>query len=411
MVARLGFATALRADADILLLDEVLAVGDAHFQQKCLAVFDELRHRGTTLVLVSHDLHTVQRICDRAYCLYQGRVAYEGPSGEVVGMYLALSRGDGPSAGSVPAELQAPRVGDGRIRYVDSGLEDEHGSPVTTVRAGTRIVLRLVVEAEAAIDEPAFGFVIWRGGQIIYSTNSVLLAMPGAPFSPRDRATLRIPFTVALANGVYVVSAAAADRTGDDARLGEPRGHFRRRGQHRRRGGRRPGCRLRGPVRDRCHAGHRPAGARPVMAETQPPRVAVQILTWNRVDELVPCLESFGCIDYPNYEVIVLDNGSEDERCRRSAPASPGSRSSRTRRTWGSARATTSGSRHVLERHFDYVLLLNSDTKVLPGLLHELVAVMQQDARIAIAGAKNVLMENPDTPGASTARSRGAPCW
>jgi ABC-type polysaccharide/polyol phosphate transport system ATPase subunit len=214
MVARLGFATALRADADILLLDEVLAVGDAHFQQKCLAVFDELRHRGTTLVLVSHDLHTVQRICDRAYCLYQGRVAYEGPSGEVVGMYLALSRGDGPAAGSVPAELQAPRVGDGRIRYVDSGLEDEHGSPVTTVCAGTRVVLRLVVEAQAAIDEPAFGFVIWRGGQIIYSTNSVLLAMPGAPFSPRDRATLRIPFTVALANGVYVVSAAAADRTG-----------------------------------------------------------------------------------------------------------------------------------------------------------------------------------------------------
>jgi hypothetical protein len=162
---------------------------------------------------VSHDLHTVQRICDRAYCLYRGRVAYEGPSGEVVGMYLALSRGDGPEAGA-PAELQEPRVGDGRIRYVDGGLEDEHGSPLTTVRAGTRVVLRLVVEAEAAIDEPAFGFVVWRGGRIIYSTNSVLLAMPGAPFSPGDRATLRIPFTVALANGVYVVSAAAADRTG-----------------------------------------------------------------------------------------------------------------------------------------------------------------------------------------------------
>jgi hypothetical protein len=127
-------------------------------------------------------------------------------------MYLAVTRGDAADAG-MPVERQG-RVGDGRIRYVDGGIEDEHGSPITTVRAGTRVVLRLVVEAEAAIDEPAFGFVVWHLGRIVYSTNSVLLAMPGAPFSPGDRAELRIPFTVALANGVYVVSAAAADRTG-----------------------------------------------------------------------------------------------------------------------------------------------------------------------------------------------------
>jgi hypothetical protein len=71
-----------------------------------------------------------------------------------------------------------------------------------------------VVEAEAATPEPAFGFVVWHAGRIVYSTNSVHLAMPGAPFSPGDRAELRIPFTVWLANGVYGVSAAAADRTG-----------------------------------------------------------------------------------------------------------------------------------------------------------------------------------------------------
>ena len=83
----------------------------------------------------------------------------------------------------VPAELPAPRFGDGDIRFVGGGLEDEQGSPVTTVRAGTRVVLRLVVEAEAAIDDPVFGFVIWRGGQTLYSTNSVLLGVRGAPFS------------------------------------------------------------------------------------------------------------------------------------------------------------------------------------------------------------------------------------
>jgi ABC-type polysaccharide/polyol phosphate transport system ATPase subunit len=214
MIARLGFATALRADADILLLDEVLAVGDAHFQQKCLATFEELRRRQKTLVLVSHDLHTVQRICDQAYWLDRGRLAYAGPTGEVVGMYLSMARGDGPEAGLAPADPNAGRVGDGRIRFVYGGIENEHGSPITIIRAGTRVLLRLVVQAEAAIEEPAFGFVVWHGGRIAYSTNTVLLAIPGAPFSPGDRAELRIPFTAWLANGVYMVSAAAADRTG-----------------------------------------------------------------------------------------------------------------------------------------------------------------------------------------------------
>jgi ABC-type polysaccharide/polyol phosphate transport system ATPase subunit len=213
MIARLAFATALRADADILLLDEVLAVGDAHFQQKCLGVFDDLRRRGTTIVLVSHDLHTIQRICDHAYWLSEGRVAFAGPAGETVGMYLGITRGD-DALTRTDVHAEEVRLGDGHIRYVDGELEDEHGSPVTTVRAGSRIVLRLVVEATAAIEEPAFGFNVWRGGHLVYATNSVLLAVPGGPFAPGDRAEMRVPFTVALPNGVYVISAAAADRTG-----------------------------------------------------------------------------------------------------------------------------------------------------------------------------------------------------
>jgi len=124
--------------------------------------------------------------------------------------------------------------------------------------------------------------------------------------------------------------------------------------------------------------------------------VAVQILTWNRVDELVPCLESFACIDYPNYEVIVLDNGSEDESVPTVRERFPWVTLIENKENLGFCRGNNVGLRHVLERDFDYVLLLNSDTKVLPGLLHELVAAMEQDGRIAIAGAKNVLMENPD---------------
>jgi len=128
---------------------------------------------------------------------------------------------------------------------------------------------------------------------------------------------------------------------------------------------------------------------------TAAPRVAVQILTWNRVDELVPCLESFACIDYPRFEVIVLDNGSIDETIPTVKRDFPWVTLIENGANLGFCRGNNVGLRYVVEQGFDYVLLLNSDTKVLPGLLHELVAVMQSDPRIAIAGAKNLLMENP----------------
>jgi GT2 family glycosyltransferase len=126
------------------------------------------------------------------------------------------------------------------------------------------------------------------------------------------------------------------------------------------------------------------------------PRVAVQILTWNRVDELVPCLESFACIDYPNFEVVVIDNGSEDESVPTVKRDFPWVTLIENRENLGFCRGNNVGLRYALEHGFDYVLLLNSDTKVLPGLVHELVATLEADPRIAIAGAKNILMENPD---------------
>ncbi len=131
------------------------------------------------------------------------------------------------------------------------------------------------------------------------------------------------------------------------------------------------------------------------MNRNSAPRVAVQILTWNRVDELVPCLESFACIDYPNYEVIVLDNGSEDETVATVKRDFPWVTLIENGRNLGFCKGNNVGLRYCLERGFDYVLLLNSDTKVLPGLLTELVQVMESDPRIAIAGAKNLLLEDP----------------
>jgi lipopolysaccharide transport system ATP-binding protein len=215
MAARLAFATALRADADTLLLDEVLAVGDAHFQRKCFGVFEALRRDGKTLVLVSHDLSTVQRFCDTVCWIDRGRIAHQGPAHEVVSLYLAFMQGRGDVIAPV-AGGQEPRLGDGRMRYVGGALENEDGTPAQRVRAGTRLVLRLTVEAHAHVDDPNFGFVVWMGGQMLCSTTSALAGLPRRSFAPGERVELRIPFTAALGNGAYLVSVAAGTRSGHE---------------------------------------------------------------------------------------------------------------------------------------------------------------------------------------------------
>jgi ABC-type polysaccharide/polyol phosphate transport system ATPase subunit len=87
MILRLAYAIAIQVPFDILLLDEVLAVGDEAFQQKCFATFDDMRARGKTIVFVSHDLASVERFCDRVLLLEKGRVQRIGPADEVVQLY------------------------------------------------------------------------------------------------------------------------------------------------------------------------------------------------------------------------------------------------------------------------------------------------------------------------------------
>jgi len=90
MCMRLGFATALQADTEIMLLDEILAVGDAEFQRKCLAMFGELKRRRKTIVLVSHDLDQVRHFCDVVVVFDRGRVVASGGPDEMVRYYLDL---------------------------------------------------------------------------------------------------------------------------------------------------------------------------------------------------------------------------------------------------------------------------------------------------------------------------------
>lgn len=93
MAMRLGFAVAISVDAEVLLIDEVLAVGDRHFQKKCLRAIEEFQRQGLTILMVSHDPALIQRFCHRALLLQQGRVVAWGPPSEVVERYTSVAVG------------------------------------------------------------------------------------------------------------------------------------------------------------------------------------------------------------------------------------------------------------------------------------------------------------------------------
>jgi ABC-type sugar transport system ATPase subunit len=213
MLVRLAFSTALRADADILLLDEVLAVGDVQFQRKCMDVFADLRQQNKTIVLVSHDVGAVTAYCEKVFWIDHGRLVMQGEAHEVVTTYLALSQqviDDGASG-----NLDHPahhRTGDGRVRFVAARLLDDTDTPTTVLRARTRAVLTLDVEGRSDQNEPVFGMLLRRGGEVVYSTNTNLIGAQPAPFAAGEHRQVRFAFDVALANGFYVIDIALVDR-------------------------------------------------------------------------------------------------------------------------------------------------------------------------------------------------------
>ncbi len=160
MYVRLGFSIAINVDPDILLVDEVLAVGDESFQRRCAEKFAELQNNGKTIVLVSHAMGQVRALCDRLAWMSHGKLEMVGPAKEVIDNYLGdvhverFRRGPG-------AEV---RWGNGAVRIDAIELlvgEDE--TPVLTVRQGDRVTIRIRYTVPGLpVSRPVFGFAIYR---------------------------------------------------------------------------------------------------------------------------------------------------------------------------------------------------------------------------------------------------------
>jgi ABC-type polysaccharide/polyol phosphate transport system ATPase subunit len=151
MYMRLGFAIAAHLDADILLLDEVFAVGDEAFQRKCVDKVLEFKQRGGTIVFVSHAASAVERLCDRAILLRRGGVEYDGDAHEALRRYQAMLAEE-----EAPAERSAGlrEWGTGEVRVTRAMLEAADGGERREFGADEPVVLRIWVASEAAMPSP-----------------------------------------------------------------------------------------------------------------------------------------------------------------------------------------------------------------------------------------------------------------
>ena len=154
MQVRLAFAVMVQVDADVLLIDEILAVGDAAFQQKCFDVFFRLRDEGKTIILVTHDMGAVDRFCHRAVLLEEGRVVTLGDPSEVADRYMDLNFEPGTEAD--PAAFGGERGGDGAARVLEAWIEDENGKRSDAVAQGTPCVFKARVRFHEELRDPEF---------------------------------------------------------------------------------------------------------------------------------------------------------------------------------------------------------------------------------------------------------------
>jgi ABC-2 type transport system ATP-binding protein len=155
MYIRLGFSIAIHVQPDILLIDEILAVGDADFQRKCFERIDELRERGATIVIVTHALGSIKNLCDRAALLDHGELTRLGPAAEVIDNYL----GD-VIAQRVPDGEHGQRWGSGEAKITAVEILDAAGQPAKRIRTGDPVVFRAHWRAEETVERPVFGFSI-----------------------------------------------------------------------------------------------------------------------------------------------------------------------------------------------------------------------------------------------------------
>jgi len=221
MQARLTFATAISVEPDILVIDEALSVGDAKFQMKCFGRIMDLRRRGKTILLVSHDSNTITTFCDRAIILEEGRVYAEGSAKEMTVTYHNLLFGQRdealahfsshPSSGS--DEPGGPlRYGDGSVTILDYGIRDQSGRKTVLLSSGAHYTLFMRARFEKPVSGLSGGFAIKdRRGTVLYGVTSLTQNLRIPPLREGEMLTVMADVTMWLAAGDYFMTLGLAN--------------------------------------------------------------------------------------------------------------------------------------------------------------------------------------------------------
>ena len=218
---RLAFTVAIQADAAILLMDEVLAVGDARFQTKCFEVFARYKREGKTVVLVTHDLTGVEMHCDRALLIDSGRVVTEGAPADVTGVYRRrageesglddvepLAEGETDGSGS---DLTIQRWGTDAVRFRKVVLDGGTGERGRHFETGSPMRLHLELEGREPVSDLVVGVMVRRtDGTVIGGTNTQLERFRVPELAAGDRFSLSYAIDqLGLMDGMYLLDIAA----------------------------------------------------------------------------------------------------------------------------------------------------------------------------------------------------------
>jgi lipopolysaccharide transport system ATP-binding protein len=208
MVLRLGFAVAAFLDAPLTVIDEVLAVGDGYFQRKCIDRVLEVRGRGATLVIASHDLHALKSLCDRVLWLRLGRVEEMGDAATVIARYDESLR----QRASATTGLSPGRRGTGEVAIREVRLRDAAGTERSEFRTGEALKVEVLFETHRPIESPVMGVAIFRDdGVYCYGPNTGFDGCLAGTYDGRYRLTAEFS-EIPLLAGTYQVSVAFYDK-------------------------------------------------------------------------------------------------------------------------------------------------------------------------------------------------------
>jgi lipopolysaccharide transport system ATP-binding protein len=214
MYVRLGFAVAAHLEPDILLVDEVLAVGDAAFQLQCIDRLNELRRAGTTMLFISHDLMSIEKLCDRVALMNHGQLVASGPPSAVVGTYQQMV-----ATGHAAAVADASRVAaDARARVESITFHDQSAAMVINASTGTPLSARVHYRADAPVSDAVVEvFYYSRDGRVLHCQQSTALT-GGALDLPAGSGAVEFTMPwLGLQPGIYSVGATIRQRTAAEA--------------------------------------------------------------------------------------------------------------------------------------------------------------------------------------------------